>query len=131
MTAGLSRGEKVRMVVAFVLGGLALVFGSALLFGAVSDREALLRSLTREARSPFEVECSRGAGGFSRCLVADRAGSGSASYRFKERGDCWSARRTSPQHFTEGPMPGRLEGCVTFRDRYPFFDSLLEVRELL
>lgn len=125
MTAGLSRGEKVKLAIAFGVGALALPLVIALLAGATGGTSALNRSMAREARSAFESGDCRRAGDGWRCLVYDRSGSGQAGYRLRKDGDCWTARRVTPQHFTEGPMPGRLEGCVGFRDRYPLFDALL------
>jgi hypothetical protein len=126
MTAGLSRGEKVKLGVAFGVGALALPLLIALLVGATGGTPALNHSVAREARSAFASDCRR-VGDAWRCSVYDRSGSGQAGYRLKKDGDCWTARRVTPERFTEGPMPTRLEGCVGFRDRYPLFDSLLDI----
>jgi hypothetical protein len=126
-----SRRRWVLRVVAMLATSLALLVGAALLFGGVSDRKALQRSLTREAVSPFEARCTGHGSGVLRCTVADRMGSGIARYRLVDSGDCWSARRTSPPAFTETPMPARLEGCRALRDTHPAFDLFFTAGELL
>jgi hypothetical protein len=123
MTAGRSGGRSVRIAIALLLGVLALVTMLAIIVLMTADggTTALNRSIAREANSPFESDC-RPTGDGWRCFVHDRAGSGQARYRLRKDDDCWTARRVTPQHFTELPMPARLAGCVALRDRVDLFN---------
>jgi hypothetical protein len=98
--------------------------------GAMRGTAALNRSVARETDSPFDGDC-RKAGAAWRCSVSDSQGSGGGVYRLRKDGECWTARRTTPDHFAEAPMPELVKGCVTLRDRYPLLDALLEAGEAL
>lgn len=121
MTAGLSRREKVRLTVAFVLGALALPLLAALFFGVADERVALNRSVAHALDSYADAECHR-VGTAWECSISEGYSS-SQVYRVVKDGDCWEARSVAAWQWSrERPLPARVEGCVRFRDRYDFFD---------
>lgn len=84
----------------------------------------LTNSVERESGSAgIGGECSRRADEHWRCEITDGAGSGGASYEVTVDGRCWRARRTSPGHFTETPMPARPDGCTRLRDQFPLLSG--------
>jgi hypothetical protein len=114
------------MLVVFVCVVCVVVVG---IVGAMHTTEALNRSVARETGSAFAGDC-RKAGVVWKCSVSDSQRSGGGVYRLSQGGRCWTARRTTPAYFAEAPLPARVEGCVTLRDRYPLLDSALQVGDV-
>jgi hypothetical protein len=106
------------------LVALAVAAGAAYLFAPVPVGATTLRgSVERETDSAgLAGECRHLDGPRWRCDVADTQGSGSATYAVEVDGRCWQARRSSPDHYTEGPMPARAAGCTRLRDAISLLD---------
>jgi hypothetical protein len=114
-----------------VVRGLLRVVAALLVFGLAAwafvffvtplSEGRVARLLADEAGSPyFDERCvSRGDEGW-RCDVADRGGSGSATYLVTRHGRrCLTARRVSPNSATETPMPLTLRRCLHPLDLLP------------
>lgn len=115
--------RRVLMLFAVLAGLLATATLTYLFAPAPVGTKSLRGSLERETGSAgFTGECKRSAGADWRCDVADRQGSGTASYTVEVDGRCWRARRSSPDHYSEGPMPARAAGCTRLRDAISLLD---------
>ena len=66
--------------------------------------------------------CLHRAGPHWHCDVADGQGSGQASYEVEVDGTCWRARRSSPNSYTETPMPAGAQDCARLRDQISLLD---------
>lgn len=110
---------RLALTVCGVLVGLLVSAALIYRFAPVPVGATSLRvSLERETGSAgYSGDCERSGDEGWRCDVADRQGSGSATYEVEVDGTCWKARRSSPEQRSEGPMPARAEGCTRLRDR--------------
>ena len=105
---------------------LVLAAGAFVFLPAVGSfsREALNYSVSKRVGGSVVVgvdPCRRQARDRFRCEVADKSGSGGASYLVTVNGRCWKARRLGRARF-EGELARRKSGCVKWRDQLRLFD---------
>jgi hypothetical protein len=111
-----------------LLVGLCVLLIPALDFlyltvGPVSG-SALNYSVTRQVGGSVALgvpEC-RDRQGVWVCEVPDASNSGSATYRVRRDGRCWTALRI--RSGAEFPLPRRASGCLSFRDQLRLFDRI-------
>ncbi len=87
--------------------------------------QALNYSVTREVDGSVTLgvsACDRGQDVWV-CEVYDESNSGSATYRVRLDGSCWTAVKTGG-FGEEVPLPQRASGCVRFRDQLRLFDRI-------
>jgi hypothetical protein len=103
---------------------LALAFFLLPSIGAVS-RDALNYSVTREVGGSVALGVSpcRERQDAWRCEVQDASNSGSAVYRVRRDGRCWTAVKVR-SFGEEVPLAPRASGCVDFRDQLRLLDRL-------
>jgi len=102
-----------------VLLGLLAAATVAYLFAPVPvNATSLHGSVGRTTGSAgLAGSCEQRSGRHWHCDVADGHGSGQAGYEVEVDGTCWQARRSSPDRYTETPMPARAKGCARLRDQ--------------
>jgi hypothetical protein len=94
-----------------------------LTFGPISG-EALNYSVTRQVGGSVALgvpEC-RDRQDVWVCEVPDASNSGSATYRVRRDGRCWTAQKLAADE--EIPLPPRASGCLSFRDQLRLFDRI-------
>jgi hypothetical protein len=115
---------RFRTAAALIVSLAALALGAYVLVPVPLSAKSLANSVERETGSGGVAgRCSKREDDRWRCTAADPQGSGSASYEVTADGGCWRARRSSPEGYTETPMPRRAEGCTRLRDRYPLLSD--------
>jgi hypothetical protein len=118
----LALGTAVALLAAAVV--LALRPGMVLGVGEPELTYSLVRHAESSVIFPEVNRCGPPRAGVRTCEIVDAGGSGSATWRLRERDHgCWEARRVGGG--TETPQPARASGCVTLRDYLRVGERLL------